>query len=157
MLFISFSPCWQVKLEGLLLQSLESSLQLYCALCGQCLQHWACQIYVTVRQEALGISSLLDCRCFSPSQYQPTFSSMASLQVPMFLSPVIFSHTPWLLMVLSARNMEGYVFLNLFSNQQAKIVAYGWLCCQMVHSKVLVVKGGRVAAPCGSQPNSVKV
>ena len=103
----------QVKLEGFLRQFLKLWLLLYCVSCGRCLRHQACQIYVIVRLEALGILLQLVYLCFSPSQYQPTFSNMASLQILTYLSQVIFSLILWLLMGLSAATMEGYAILYL--------------------------------------------
>lgn len=103
----------QVKLGDLLLPFLTSWLLLFFASCGQCLRHQACQIFDIVKQEALGILSLLDYHYFSHFQYRPTFNSTVSPQAPTCLFQVIFSHILWLPMDLSTVNLEGYVSLSV--------------------------------------------
>lgn len=102
----------QGKSGALLLPYLMSWLLLFFASCGQCLRHQACQIFDIVKQEALGILSLLDYHYFSHFRYQPTFNSMVSPQAPTCLFQVIFSHILWLPMDLSTVNREGYVSLS---------------------------------------------
>lgn len=103
----------QVKLGALLLPFPTLWLLHFFALCGQCLQHWACQIFDIVKQEALETLSLLDYHYFSHSRYQPTFNSTVSPQAPTCQCQVIFSHILWLPMDLSTVNLEGYVSLSL--------------------------------------------